>query len=108
MDEDHFEMRTVKMPCSGMVKDIFLLKAFESGSDAVIVMVCPEGACRHAEGNLRAKKRVEWVRNLLDEIGLGRRRLSIFNISSQDESTAVQIIRQTLSDLADLGPNPAA
>ncbi len=104
---DNFELHTVKMPCSSMVKDVFLLRAFEAGSDAVIVLVCPEGQCRYVEGNIRAKKRVAWVRNLLDEIGLGGRRLSLTNISAGDNVSVSQIIQNVLKDLADLGPNPA-
>lgn len=106
-NEADLELRIVKLPCSSMVKDVFLLRAFEAGSDAVIVLVCPEGECRYVEGNIRAKKRVGWVKNLLDEIGLDGRRLSIFNISSGDDTTAAQIIQKTTLDLADLGPNPA-
>lgn len=98
----------IKLPCSSMIKDVFMLRAFEAGADAVLVMVCPEGACRYVEGNLRAKKRVGWVKNLLDEIGLDGRRLGLFNVPSEDAAVVGQIIEQTLSDLADLGPNPAA
>jgi len=105
---DDFEMKIVKLPCSSMVKDVFLLRAFEAGSDGVLVMVCPEGQCRYLEGNIRAKKRVEWVQNLLDEIGLNGKRLSISNISIGDEDATAQIIKKTLNDLDELGPNPAA
>jgi F420-non-reducing hydrogenase iron-sulfur subunit len=101
------ELQSVKLPCSSMVKDVFLLRAFESGSDATVVFICPEGECRYVEGNIRAKKRVKRVKDLLDEIGLDGRRLSIFNISSGDEAAAVQNIQKAISDLADLGPNPA-
>jgi F420-non-reducing hydrogenase iron-sulfur subunit len=105
--KDNCEIKTVKIPCSSMVKDVFLLRAFEAGSDAVVVMVCPEGQCRYIEGNIRAKKRVAWVRNLLDEIGLNGQRLSLSNISSGDKITANQIIDDVLKNLAELGPNPA-
>jgi len=91
-----------------MVKDVFLLRAFEAGADAVIVMVCPEGACRYIEGNIRAKKRVGWIKKLLDEIGLDGERLSLFNIASGDEAAVAKVIQKTLKDLTDLGPNPAA
>ena len=106
--KDMCEIQTVKMPCSSMVKDVFLLRAFEAGSDAVVVLVCPEGQCRFLEGNIRAKKRVAWVRNLLDEIGLNGQRLSLSNISSGDKITSGQIIDDVLKTLAELGPNPAA
>jgi coenzyme F420-reducing hydrogenase delta subunit len=98
----------VKLPCSGMVKDIFLLRAFEAGADAVVVLVCPEGACRHAEGNLRAKKRVQWVRGLLDRIGIDGRRLALYNVAPGDESAAREIVRSSRAMLAELGSNPAA
>ena len=108
-DNKHdFEMKIIKLPCSSMVKDVFLLRAFEAGSDGVLVLVCPEGQCRYVEGNLRARKRVEWVQNLLDEIGLNGRRLSICNISSDNKVGVSQIILKTLKDLDELGPNPAA
>jgi coenzyme F420-reducing hydrogenase delta subunit len=98
----------VKLPCSSMVKDVFLLRAFEAGADGVLVLVCPEGACRYVEGNLRAKKRVAWVKNLLDEIGLDGARLALFNVANEDADAVGQIVDQTLSQLAGLGPNPAA
>ncbi|MBW2200806.1 MAG: hydrogenase iron-sulfur subunit [Deltaproteobacteria bacterium] len=100
-------MKIVEMACSSMVKDVFLLRAFESGADGVVVMVCPEGACRYIEGNFRAKKRIEWVQKLLDEIGLDGKRLTMYNVSPENEAGAAQIIQKTVSDLADLGPNPA-
>ena len=107
-DQKPYELKSVKLPCSGMIKDIFILKAFEAGADAVVVMVCPEEQCRHVQGSIRARKRVEWVQNLLDEIGLAGQRLSIVNISSKDETAVAQVIHSTLENLVELGPNPAA
>ncbi len=105
---DSFEIKTIQMACSSMVKDVYLLRAFEAGADAVIVIVCPEGQCHYVQGNLRAKKRIAWVQNLLDEIGLDGRRLSMANLEIQDHKGAAKVLRKTLSELAVLGPNPAA
>jgi F420-non-reducing hydrogenase iron-sulfur subunit len=105
--EDGFEIRLVKLPCSSMVKDVYLLRAFEAEADAVVVLVCPEGQCRYLEGNIRAKKRVERLKKLLDEIDFDSRRLSIFNLAVGDEAAAAEIIQNTLAELADLGPSPA-
>ncbi len=102
-----FELKTVKMACSSMVKDVFLLRAFEAGADAVAVFVCPEGQCRYVEGNIRAKKRVNFIKKLLDEIGLEGRRLSLHNAESGDTENIGKIFRQILSDINDMGPNPA-
>jgi coenzyme F420-reducing hydrogenase delta subunit len=97
----------IKLPCSSMVKDIFLLRAFEAGADAAIVLVCPEGACRYVEGNLRAKKRVRWVQKLLDEIGLSGARLALFNVAPNDADGASAAIGEKLAQIAALGPSPA-
>ena len=105
---DDFEVKFIKLPCSSMVKDIFLLRAFEAGADGVVVLVCPQGQCRYVEGNIRAKKRVAWVKNLLDEIGIDGGRLSLSNIASGDTAAATQIIDDILKNLAELGRNPAA
>ena len=104
---DDIELRFVKLACSSMVKDVFLLRAFEMGADAVIVLVCPEGQCRYVEGNLRAYKRVMWVKKLLDEIGLDGNRLSLVNISSEDKGAAAKVVEKVRADLIKWGPSPA-
>jgi len=106
-EDKEVKINFIKLPCSSMVKDVFLLRAFEAGADAVIVMVCPEGACRYVEGNLRAKRRVLWVQKVLDEIGLGGRRLTIFNVAPGDENAIVKIIEEIRDDVVALGPSPA-
>ena len=106
--EGVFETAFVKLPCSSMVKDVFLLKAFEAGADAVVVLVCPEGACRYVEGNLRAKKRVQWVKDLLDQIALDGARLNLYNVAHADTAAADAALRETVERLATLGPSPAS
>ena len=97
----------IKLACSSMVKDVYLLRAFEAEADAVVVLVCPEGQCRYVEGNLRAKKRVAWVQGLLDEIGLDGKRLAIHNVDPKNPEAVARIIDATAAALTDLGPNPA-
>ncbi|MBI4774535.1 MAG: hydrogenase iron-sulfur subunit [Deltaproteobacteria bacterium] len=108
-DNGHpFEIRSVKMPCSGMTKEVYLLKAFEAGADAVVVRMCPEGECRFVEGNTRARKRIERVRRLLDEIGIQGDRLSAVSLESGNEAETLQMILRTVAVVRELGPNPAA
>jgi F420-non-reducing hydrogenase iron-sulfur subunit len=102
------DLKFVKLPCSSLVKDVYILRAFEAGADAVMVVTCPEGACRHVEGNLRAKKRVRWVQALLDEIGLGAGRLVLHNLYAGDTVGFQTLIQEFRSAVASLGPSPAA
>jgi coenzyme F420-reducing hydrogenase delta subunit len=92
----------VSLPCSGKVNLLYLLKAIETGSDAVILATCKFGECKFLQGNIRAEKRVEAVDNLLEETGLGRnhiRFVQLDGISNVDKITAeicnLQIILNT-------------
>jgi coenzyme F420-reducing hydrogenase delta subunit len=107
-ESEGFSIKFYKLPCSSMVKDVYLLRAFEAGADAVMVFVCPEGQCRYVEGNVRAAKRVQFVKKLLDEIEIDGRRLALFNVAAGDAAAAVEIIHKTLPEFVKLGPNPAA
>ncbi len=104
---DGCQAKTVKMACSSMTKDIHLLKAFEAGADAVLVLVCPEKGCRYSEGSMRAKKRVDYVKTILDDIGMDSKRLNIFNTIAKDTGLIKDIIQTTISELETIGPNPA-
>lgn len=90
-----------------MTKDVQLLRAFEAGADAVLVLVCPEKGCRYAEGSIRAKKRVDYVKTILDDIGMDGRRLNIFNTTAKDSGSIKDIIQKTILELETIGPNPA-
>jgi F420-non-reducing hydrogenase iron-sulfur subunit len=107
LEERDYEVQLVKMPCSSATREVFFLRAFESGADAAVVLVCPEGTCRYLQGNLRAAKRVARVKKILDEIGLDGRRLNIYNIPHGDQAAVELILEKTAADLATLGPNPS-
>ena len=96
-----------KLPCASIVKDVFLLRAFEAGADGVMVLVCPQGACRYVEGNARADLRVQWVKKLLDEIGLDSRRLTFFNLPSGDAEAFNNALQKFRTQVAVLGYSPA-
>ena len=51
----------IRVPCTGRVDIIHLLKALEDGVDGVYVAGCMEGDCHYVSGNLKARKRVEYV-----------------------------------------------
>ena len=108
LDFDNCDIKSIKLPCSSLSREIVFLKAFEAGADAVVVLACPEGTCRYLQGNLRTAKRVSRIKKLLDEIGLDGRRLNLYNIPHGDVKAAEKIIENTLTDLVILGPNPAA
>ncbi len=99
-------VRIVRLMCSGKVDPVYLMKAFEGGADGVFVAGCLEGTCHFIEGNLWAKKRVRYVKKLLDEIGVGGERLEMFNMSSGDAPKFVAAAKEMTERIKRLGPSP--
>jgi F420-non-reducing hydrogenase iron-sulfur subunit len=68
----------VIVPCTGRLQPEHVLKAFEAGSSIVSVVACQEDNCHYAEGSRRCSLRVNYIRSILREIGLGEGRLLLF------------------------------
>ncbi len=99
-------IRIVKVPCTGRVAIIHLMKAIEKGADGVFVAGCMEGDCHFQAGNLRAKRRVTYVRQLLESIGMEPDRVAMYNLSSGEGPRFAEISREMTEKIRQLGPNP--
>ena len=99
-------VKIVKLPCTGKVDVLYLLKAFENGADGVYVAGCMEGDCHYLTGNLRARKRVEYAKKILDEVGIGGERLAMYNMSAAQGPRFVEVAKEMTERIKELGPNP--
>ncbi len=99
-------VKIVKVPCTGRVDHLLILKAFESGVDGVYLAGCLEGECHFLKGNLRARKRVQYAKALLDEVGLGGARLEMYNMSSAQGQRFAEVAREMTEKIRALGPSP--
>jgi F420-non-reducing hydrogenase iron-sulfur subunit len=99
--------RTIGLPCSGKVDVPYLIKAFETGADAVVIIRCKTNECRHFEGNLRANKRAEAVGALLHEIGEDPRRIRVLECPEGAAPQVIGQISQFLETVQNL-PQPTA
>ncbi len=98
-------VRIIRLPCTGKVDAILLMKAFEEGADAVFVAGCLEGECHYLEGNLRARKRVAYVKRLLGEVGIEPERIDMFNLSSAMGGRFAEIVEEMTQRVKELGPS---
>ena len=64
------------------------------------------GDCHFLEGNLRAKERVEYTKELLKEIGLEAERLEMFHIGASDAPVWARAVTEMTERARGLGPNP--
>jgi coenzyme F420-reducing hydrogenase delta subunit len=99
-------VRVLRFPCTGKIEENYILAAFEQGVDGVLVAGCLEGGCHFLEGNLRAKKRVGRVKQILAEIGVEQERLEMFNLSSAEGPRFAEIVKEMNDRIAPLGPSP--
>jgi len=99
-------VKVVKVPCTGRVDVQLILRAFESGVDGVYVAGCLEGECHFLRGNLRARRRVEYVKSLLEEVGLGGDRVEMINMAASDGQRFAQVAREMTERVRSLGPSP--
>lgn len=99
-------VQIVETPCSGKVDPIYLLKAFEKGADAVVVLACDQRLCVTLEGAKRIHKRVERTKALLVEAGLEPERL-VLRIVRRPALTSLEAIFGRIKEtIEELGPSP--
>lgn len=94
------EIKTVSLPCSGKVNLLYLLKAFEKGADAVLLITCKHGECKFLEGNLRAQKRAKAVDSMLEEIGMGKGRMRVISKSREGVEQIITAIDELKNNLS--------
>jgi F420-non-reducing hydrogenase iron-sulfur subunit len=99
-------IKIVKVPCTGRVDIIHVMKAFENGADGVYLVGCLEGDCHFLVGNIRARKRVEYMKELLDECGIGGDRVAMYNMSAAEGQKFAEAAREMTEKIRGLGPNP--
>jgi len=99
-------MRIIRVPCTGRIDVIHILKALENGADGIYVAGCLEGNCHYLTGNLRVKKRVQCVRDLLSHIGIEKERVEMYNMSAAEGSKFVEVAKEMTERIRKLGPSP--
>ncbi len=94
------------LPCSSKIEPSYPLKILADGADGVLVVACPEGHCRFMVGNVRAEKRINYVRTLLDKARMGAERLTLERGENLTEKDLLELAQRRLGPLKILGPNP--
>jgi len=86
-------IKFVKLPCSGRLDEIMILKAFEDGAEGVIVLACYEGACKYLSGNIKAQKRIEYTKKILKGVGIEDKRLEMHYLQANQDEKFKEILK---------------
>jgi len=99
-------IKIIRLPCTGRLDILEVLHTFERGADGVLVAGCLEGECHFKTGNLNARRRVEYIQQLLAQIGLDSRRIQMVNMSSAMGAHFAMAAAEMTAEVQSLGPSP--
>ncbi|SDO84129.1 hydrogenase iron-sulfur subunit [Desulforhopalus singaporensis] len=99
-------VKIIRVPCSGKVDALHIVKAFEKGADGVYVAGCLEGDCHFKNGNERAARRIDFVKKYLEEIGIESERLEMTTMSAGMGHRFAEVATQMTEKIRALGPSP--
>jgi len=97
-------VRLVQVPCTGRVDGMHLLKALEDGADAVFVLGCLEKNCYYDTGSIEGRKRVNYVKSMLEEAGVEKERVEMFNAASTNAWAFPDMVSKMVDVARKLGP----
>ena len=93
------EIRIIRVPCSGRIDPLLVLKCFQEGADGVLVSGCHPGDCHYQEGNLYARRRMLVLRSMLSYFGIDERRFHMSWVSASEGKKWADTVRSLVEDV---------
>lgn len=100
------DLRIIRVPCSGRIDPLFVLKALVNGVDGVLVSGCHPRDCHYAEGNYYARRRLEVLKRFLQVLGLDERRFEYTWVSASEGQRWQEVVQKFTERIHELGPAP--
>jgi coenzyme F420-reducing hydrogenase delta subunit len=95
-------VRVVRVPCSGRVDPLYIIKALQEGADGVLVSGCHPGDCHYISGNLVARRKFAMLKSFLDYIGIEPERVQFSWVSASEGGRFAALIEKVVSDVKKL------
>jgi F420-non-reducing hydrogenase iron-sulfur subunit len=89
-----------------MVHPNLVIDALTKGADGVLICGCHPGDCHYLEGNLRAEKRAEAIRLMLQDFGIEEERYRLEWVSASEGPRFAQVVTEMTEQIRQLGPSP--
>ena len=98
-------IRIIKIPCSGRIDPLLIIKALQTGFDGVLVSGCHPGECHYQTGNYRARRRIAITRKFLEYMGMEPQRLQASWVSASEGGKFADVVTEVTRDLKEISPN---
>ncbi len=97
-------IRVIRVPCSGRINPLFVVKALQSGMDGVLVSGCHPGDCHYISGNLYARRKFALMKNLLEYVGIEPSRVQFSWVSAAEGVRFAELLHKVIDSVRELGP----
>lgn len=98
-------IRIIRLPCSGRINPLYIIKALTEGADGVMVSGCHPGDCHYLSGNMYARRRFTILKRLLATAGIEPDRVQFTWVSASEGSRFASVVEEVTSKVRKLGPN---
>ncbi len=85
-------VRIIRVPCSGRVDPLLVLRAFQEGADGVLVSGCHPGDCHYGSGNYFARRRLELLKRMLPALGINPERFHYTRVSATEGARWAEVV----------------
>lgn len=97
------EIRIIRVPCSGRVDPLLVIKSFEHGADGVLIAGCHPGDCHYTEGNFYSRRRYALLKPFLEFVGIEKERLKLEWVSASEGRRFSELITSFTEELRGMG-----
>jgi F420-non-reducing hydrogenase iron-sulfur subunit len=97
-------VRIIRVMCSARIEPAFILKAFQSGADGVLVLGCHPGDCHYQEGNYKTMRRLPLLKKLLAQMGIEEERVRLDWVSASEGERFAAVVNEITEKVRALGP----
>ncbi|MGI6112816.1 MAG: hydrogenase iron-sulfur subunit [Mahellales bacterium] len=98
-------IRVIRVPCSGRLNPLFIIKALIDGADGVMVSGCHPGDCHYLTGNMYARRRFVMLKRLLAAAGIEQDRVHFTWVSASEGARFASVVEEVSQRVKRLGPN---
>jgi F420-non-reducing hydrogenase iron-sulfur subunit len=97
-------IRLIRLMCSGRLDPTFVLKAFASGADGVLISGCHPGDCHYLEQNFKTQSRFLLMQRTLAVLGIEPQRLKLIWASAAEGALFADQASKLVEQVRALGP----
>ena len=98
-------LQIITVPCAGIIGLEYILSAFQTQADGVLVLTCHPGNCHSGCGNITAHDKAAQAAAFLQTIGFEKERLKVKTLAANMGYEFAAIANDFEKQISDLGPS---